>query len=514
MLSVTIEQYPVWVNRGQWLNLGVVNAAKRPTIDNKKTAIYQKRKDINPNDVIGRGGVVALGGTSTALANQSHNLLWVTGSMIMAVIGGSGWTSGAGTFAQGEYCAQQFPLVGFEGYEFAMEGAAVDAGVVLYDYHVFAQGFYQKRKAMYNAASRSYPSCGGNYGSFDMYSRIAQTGFKVSGSEVSPTNSVFKGLYASKSAARTSCDYLINNRDSIYDANVRWYPYDFQYARHFYTVGHEMEIMKKGSNGKVYLFTWPLIEQVTLDGFGNHTLHNGHNYERRVSSPAGLYRTGEHPVADFDFFVAQCLFWGYMEGDGIFGWDNPQLFGANPNIITPPNPNPTPERAAFSEWIPDVPGTPAPCTGNSLADIANGYPELPIVHQDAIFVAEHLYQTMFATSGVAFEHAPYTVTAQKLAFNQNFSNVNVSRSLQSDGSTLLFDAAANDGFWSTSGRRGRGVLKARTKTTGGASYYSAAYFDPSLGKHQYEKIKPVIGGVTFPEIVVQGGVVTVFNGQL
>ena len=199
----------------------------------------------------------------------------------MGILPGSGWTSGAGTFAQGEYCATQLPLVAFEGYEFAMEGAAVDAGVCLYDYHVFAQGFYQKRKQMYNAVGRAYPSSGGNYGSFDMYSRIAQTGFKVSGTEVAPTHSSFKDLYASKSAARTSCDYLATSRDAIYDANVRWYPYDFEYARHFYTVGHEMEIMKKGSNGKVYLHMWPLIEQITKDSNNQHTLHNNHNYERR-----------------------------------------------------------------------------------------------------------------------------------------------------------------------------------------------------------------------------------------
>lgn len=525
MPSITIETYAAWLDLKQWLSKGVASADYRPSgsIDGRKTVLYQKRRDLDPNTIIGRGGIVAVGGPSSDLA-VNKTFLWVTGTSIMSVIGLSGWSSGSGTFAQGEACAQALGMgpgglgYGFEGYEFAQEGAAVDAGVCLYDDHVFAQGFYTKRKQMYSAAGRSFPTSGGNYGSFDMYNRVMNTGFKVDGVEVNPTHSHFKDYYASKSAARTCCTYLVAGRDSIYDANVRYYPTNFEYARDFYTVLHAMEVMKKGSNGKVYLHIWPLIEQVTKDVNNQHTLHNNHVYERRVGSPAGKFVTAEHPVVDFDFNVAVNLFAGFMDGDGIIGWDNPQLFSTDPNKVTPPNPNPNQDRAAYSEWTPDVAGTEAPVGGTAGMSVNEriqyGYPELPIVHQDAILVAEQLKHTMFRTEGVAFEHIPYTTTARAFGFNSTFSPVTVSRTIQSDGSTLLDDAAANDGYWSASGRRGRGVLKGRVKLSGGTTYFSGAYFDPSLTKSQREKIRPVINGVTLDEITVQGGKVTVFNGQL
>ena len=525
--SLTIETYPNWVNLGQWINQGLEKAAYRPSgsIDGRKTILYQKRRDLDPNTIIGRGGIVALGNPSSELVTNK-TFLWVTGSTIMSVIGGSGWSSGSGTFAQGEYCAQALGMgpnglgYGFEGYEFAQEGPLTDHDppICLYDDHPFAQGFYTKRRQMYANAGRSYPTSGGNYGSFDMYNRVMNTGFRVDGTPVSPTHSHFKDYYIDKDHARTCCTYLMAGRDSIYDANVRYYPTNFDYARDFYTVLHAMEVMKKGSNGKVYLHIWPLIEQVSRDDNGHHTLHNNHNYERQLLSPRGRYITGEHPMIDFDFNVAVNLFAGYMDGDGVLGWDNPQLFSTDVNKVTPPNPHPTPDRAAYSEWFPEIAGTPAPVGGTSgMSDnerIAYGYPELPLTHQDAILVAEHLKDTMKQTAGQPFEHIPYTVTAQAFGFGATFTPVNISRSVQFDGSTLLHDAAANDSYWDPSGRRGRGVLKGRIKRAGGTTYFSAAYFDPSLTKSQRERITPVIDGYSVGEITVQGGKVTVFNGQL
>lgn len=229
----------------------------------------------------------------------------------------------------------------------------------------------------------------GTYGGFQFYNVRGWNG--DGGSAVKPNHSWFSKFYDNPKMATTSCSYF-NRMYTVQDANVSWYPQDFNYVDDFYRRVHSIQVMKMGQaqvapQRRTFLFWWSGIENTD-----NGHIHNGYRWTRATLNPPGRASYEEHPFVDVNSAIALCLVGGFVMGDGIIGWDNNIQFSSDPDILSRDH-----------QWTPTGEGT------DVKRSESHGFPSHPVSVLDAQFVAAQWYQSCARTSGEPWKYVRYRV---------------------------------------------------------------------------------------------------------
>ena len=127
-------------------------------------------------------------------------------------------------------------------------------------------------------------------------------------------------------------------------------------------------------------------------------------------------------------------------------------------------------------WTPDQPGTPAPVPASGP-----GYTPEPLWYYDRVMVGAHYYNELRDTAGQPFVPNAYTV-------ERGGTTINVPKRPQYNDD-VLFHAEAN-----------RGELRTRV----GNGVGNGHYYNPHLGKHEWERVTTTVGGKTVTLLDVDG----------
>lgn len=517
-------------------------------VDGCKTALFQVFKTTNPADWINRAGVNFLVGVEEANDNvpDASKGMWLRGATMWSYLVNyqtkippryhSGSLQAPNTtyspsfnpsdtpyeltFKQG-YCVAEFlPLIGFFGNEFVGEGYLRENGWQTSADHVsdFEKGVVTRLKERFAAANKSmYFSC--QYGAFYTFQHRMKGGWRLNdGTVASPTNSFFKSLLQSRSAARAACRFFSENLDEMGMAHtLKFYQENFQARHDFYLFLYILRVAVFGTlqdNGvprnRILMLFWAKVEQLN-DGLA-WALHNGFYYRRRIDSKGGTVVTTEHPQEDHEKMYAMCLFAmatgvipaGYSIGD-VFHWENSQIFGTDAQYMTSLNPSPTPDRANYVNWVPDA-SQPAPVS-------ADGFPESPMGYMDICPKAKIDYQTTINTAGQPWPDLRYKCVERLTDAGWQTVNEGWVEPV-SDGTTVLDWAAMYDGANATPGPgKVRGGLCAihREKVSGGQRHVSIIWYHPGRGPMSKEKYLVQTNSGKQLYITVQGAVAEVFN---
>jgi len=454
-----LHSRPTWLSDDLWMEVGSIQAPQFTLPDDKIHVAIKKRYNITADSIVGRAGVQAIKDQD---ASDAHKFLWSRSSMFSATGIPPSYVYShlaAGLTKQAvESIAAQKPLVFLEGNDFQEGSYAMPEESEQFLW------WMAKRKAMYQEAGKVRRDQGGHGSNISYQGGIGGQWRYPGGSDIEPTHDFYKNMYKSVQAARATCTYF-NVLENLCGTNIKFYADLPDYGKRYYLEKHAAEIMGKGM-GKVgglgpgFMTYTPWGK---MEGLGDaREIHEGIVVRRRVENPAGWVETIVHPPVSYSFQVGCIFSIGFCMTNGYVPFDNDELYGADPTKMTPLNINPTPERDRYVNWIPDVPGTPAPVVQQG------GFYEEPCRWLDAGYEAAYYYSKMNRTAGKPWLYMRYREGDDPWI------------ETQPDGSDILYHAAANNGpnapFFSST-RRGRGDSMYRFNETNQALDFW--YFDPS-----------------------------------
>lgn len=482
-----ILSHPSWVSDDPWVNQGEKFAPVITLPDNRTLATCQKRADVQPDTIIGRGGVTAVRNQNATLEKQHY---FKHATDFMYILGSQPGMAYDMTRNQVRSMAS-FPPYGCEGNDFG-EGPfwfAPDSDQ--------AKWYYERRAEIYaDPATNPNGIPYRNYGHHGCTIALQGTNgpwMNNDGAHIPPTSPFFRNRYKSVSDARAGLGYFnitVNGKryEDIVGCNVKHYAETADYARNFYSKRYAIDIMGKGMGkngglGPGYLLfnDWAKIEGI--GGYPMSTINGEHYYQRKIDNPEGIVKSLAHAQIDYDFQVGCYFINGFCYADGVSTFDTPVRYGTDPskmrpvNVVTEQNDDKT-----SVEWIPKTAGTPAPAT-------QEGYPIEPNKWHDAALEAATYYSQMDRTAGVGWQPMAYRFDGSETWIEP-----------PADGASILEHAAAFDGVNATAqgARRGRPVVDGRWKN----SALDFVAFDPSRGKMYREKIYVrAPNGDVFPSIV-------------
>ena len=490
-----------WLNFETWNNRGVSNAPRLTLPDNRIFYVFRMRSDVSHPDAIGRAGLTHEG-TPDVESYYSTSMYFPTAKDVFITTSGINGNTVAQRVADAQVAASKGPLASLEMEQFG-EGepqsmANGSEPEIAYYYH---------RKQRYgNQSWKRF----GTYGWPDWTHWYGSQGSRPSGNSLIDA---FKPYYASQMAAQAKFGtYFQNSWTNTADgktyrladligANVSFYTKVPFYAEEFYSRLAQMELLKLGQGtnlgpGGCVFFPWYSIEALKdYDPTGQ--LHNDFWFERKLTNPPGTLYTTEHPQVDFSFALGCNFIIGFCKGDGLVQWDTKEFFGTDPE--KPFVEKPSPDSSYKVRWEP-TDGT----TQLTRSNPYTPYPNRPLTWHDAAFVAAEMYAKCNNTAGEKWQYLRFRTDGG--------SWVNP----QSDGSDVLYAAAANSSAWSgvTAGARpGRGIVLGRRRN----NFFDYCIFDPSLGRHQSETYEVEItynGAARQFSQVVQGGTLCVCTETL
>jgi hypothetical protein len=464
------KYYPDWFDPDEhWLPQGMLKAPPMTLIEGKFFGSQKKRVDINsPDEIVGRGGVTEVRNTDASPAKQ---LNWIYNQIFNFTNAGSGANL---TDAQVDQAADSVQLVK----RFVDELSEGLYGMPYSDPHY--KRFWERIKARCLNSTPAIPYIHHHtYGGVSNIQGDPWNFMAPGGANTAPNDPVFKALLQNQAAARKkpngdAYDFYGLFYDMGMGDNVKHYAAGPDYAADYYNKAYACEVKNLGfgqprgiPSSKLAFVSWPNIE-----GLGSESgdLHNGYSYERIVPGK-GRFRTEEHPEIDFDYQIGNYLMNGLCRMGGIIIFDVGSQFSPDPNLVDLRVPH---------TWLPDVTGTPVPAANP-------GYPNQPLQAHDAPFIAASQYNQCDRTAGSAWQPCEYRLEGSQTWITP-----------PSDNTSILEHAAANDGPYSQTGRRGR--LDALWREKNGAADF--AMFDPSRPKHTKETVilRP-IGGREFSATV-------------
>ena len=467
---------PSWLSRDPWPEVGSVNAPNFSLPDGKIHVTSRKRTAITADSIIGKAGVVAVKDSG---ASPQNMYLWSRSSEWLS--SGIGPTHNVGNEASAydegtvRNLAQSRPIVYCEGNDFQEGVLAMPETSNQY------QWWMDQRRIKYAAAGATRRDHGGHGSVVSYQGGVGGRWRNTGGGNISPTDSYYKGMYASQAAAQAASSYYFSVLAGLgLGTNVKFYCDRPDYAQDYYLKKHAVEVIGKGMGktgglGPGYLTYTPWGKLEGIDA-STHDLHNGIYTKRRLTNPAGYAVTTTHPRVDYNFMVACAFVMGYCLSNGYVPFDDDERYGADPNVMTPLNTDTNnPARTRYVGWEPDVAGTAAPVSNNGL-----GYYEEPSQWVDAGYEAAYYYSQMNRTAGQPWIYMNYKEDSGSFI------------GLQSDSSDILYHAAANDGPHN-SGRRGRGDSMMRVS----GSSLDWWYFDASRPSSDKRTITAQYGGNQF-----------------
>ena len=476
------QYYPDWFDPDEhWLPQGMKKAPPMTLIEGKIFVSQKIRTDIeSPDDIVGRGGVTAVRNTDASATKQ---LNWIYNH----VFDGSGASSGATlTDAMIDKAANDIALTK----DFIDELAEGQFGMPYADPHY--KRFWDVVKARCETENIAYNHFH-TYGTFASIQGDPWQFMTGDGSNKQPNDPIFKALLQSQAAARKKPNGDAQDFYSLFFAmgmgsNVKHYADQPDYASRYYNKAYAAEVLNLGFGATRGIPSpkLPYVDWMNIEGLGseNGDLHNGFFFERQVGN-LGKVRYQEHPKVDFDWMVGCVFAIGFVRMAGYIIFDTGDQYGTDPLKID--------ARSGVSyQWIPAVEGTPAP--------IANpGYPREPKRGHDAGFLAARLYNECARTTGEPWQYCEYKIAGSSTWITP-----------ESDHTTILEHASANDGAYSPTGRRGRADAMYRIK----GNAVDVWVFDPSRSKWSVENLilRPV-AGLEIP-VSVQGCKLKLFNETL
>nr|WP_293836824.1 hypothetical protein [uncultured Arsenicibacter sp.] len=473
---------PTFLSRDPWYEVGSINAPALTLPDGKIHITSRKRVAVSVASMIGRCGVKAVKDSGAPTQYQymwSRNAEWLSS--------GIGPTPNVGNEASAydettvRNLARSKPCVYAEGNDF-QEGV-----LAMPETSSQFQWWMDERRLMYQ--NPSYNPNGytrrdhGGHGSPVTYQGGVGGRWRDSGGgNVSPVNSYYINMYAGQAAARAMSAGYHNTIEPLgVGTNLKFYCDRPDYAVDYYIKKHAMEIIGKGLGkagglGPGYLTYTPWGKVEGIDPAA-HDLHNNIYTKRRITSPAGYAVTTTHPRVDYDYYVGCVFILGFVMCSGYVPFDDDERYGADPNLMTTLNPAGNPNRDRYVGWEPDVAGTSAPVVSSG------GFYEEPCRWIDAGYEAAYYYSQMDRTAGQPWQYMSYKEGSGSFI------------SVQSNGTDILYHAAANDGPHATfaGARRGRGDCMYRV--SGNALDWF--YFDPSRPKTDKRTITAQVGGSQF-----------------
>lgn len=476
---------PSWLSSSDlWLNQGEKYAPVLTLPDNRVFGPVQKRKDVTPESIIGRVGVTGVMNYSAPVTPVSGGPGYSTSrhgfhhaNDVKNALGMSNGQSNLMTRDQVRSVAATYPIMPIEGNDFGESDFAFAPDSDQ------AKWWYEKRKEMYANAGLNPTGIArkdyGHHGCTIGLQGSAGPWHGSSGAQVSPTDTYFRGRYASVAAARSGVGYFnqmlgSTRYEDLVGYNVKNYAETADYARTYYQKRYCIEIMGKGMGkvgglgpGFLVYNDWAKIEGI--GGYPMASINNEHYTMRRIDNPAGYVKTGVHAQVDYEWQVGCALINGFLYSDGYTTFDIAVRFGVDPskmapvNIVTPENSN-----KISCEWLPDTQGVAAPVS-------SDGFNIEPGRWHDAGYEAAYYYSQFDRTSGVGWAPLAYRFEGSETWIEP-----------PSDGASILEHAAAFDGPNSNAqgARRGRPTVDGRVKN----SAFDFVAFDASRGKMYRENI--------------------------
>lgn len=474
------KYYPDWFDPDeQWLPQGMKNAPNMTLIDNKFFVSQKIRTDItSPDDVVGKGGVTAVRNTD---ASGPKQLNWIYNAIFNSTAAGNADNL---TNAQIDAVADVIALT-----QCYIDELAEGVYGMPYTSPKYKR-FWDRMKARLTLASKPY----NHYHTYGTFANIQGDPWQFmtgDGSNKQPNHAIFKALLQSQTAARKKPNGDAYDFYSLFysmgmGCNVKHYADQPDYASRYYNKAYAAEVQNLGF-GATRGIPSPMLAYVNwmnIEGLGNENgdLHNGFYYEREVPG-LGKVKYMEHPHVDFDWMIGDIFAIGFTRLGGYIMFDTGDQYITDPTKID--------SRTAYT-WTPNQTGVAAP-TANP------GFPREPKRGHDAGYIAAHLYNQCDRTAGEPWQYCEYRL-----------ANTTTWITPQSDHTTILEHASANDGAYSQYGRRGRADAMYRIK--GNAIDFWV--FDPSRPKWSIENLvlRPV-PNFEFP-VAVQGCKVRLFNETL
>jgi len=227
-----IIKKPDWLSRDPWVNRGEKFAPVLNLPDGRVFGPVQKRKDVTPQSIIGRCGVIGVMNydAPNAVRHGFHHAM-----DLKAMLGGSAPALATSmTRDQVRSLASSYPILPIEGNDFGEGNYAFTPETDQ------AMWWYERRKEMYadpalNPAGivrRDY----GHHGCTIALQGSAGPWHLDGGSEGSPTDPYFRGRYASVAAARSGVGYFNTTLGStryedLVGCNIKNYSETADYAR-------------------------------------------------------------------------------------------------------------------------------------------------------------------------------------------------------------------------------------------------------------------------------------------
>lgn len=478
---------PEWLQKPDaWLPMAQKDAPDFELIDAKVHYAVPRRTDITSESIVGKAGVNAV--MDTGVTNEPgigiQQILWIHSKIWSNA--GKAPATGPGTYpidsltqADVEYVASTLPLCFAEANEFYEGNPWGTSDITRIQFH----WFYQKRRQMYAEKGMTYRQyC--TYGGWDNWNGDPwpyQTG---DGSQKMPNDPFFKAKVASIESARKTCAYFVTREPEGGGAIIKHYADQPDYKSRYYNKAIAAEGMALGMGAtpgippeKLVFVMWGKIEGLSgNDGFQ----HNGFYIDRPVGDLGVVRLINRHPQVEYDFLVANWFCIGFCRTIGALPFDERTKFGSDPAAIKP---------GEFDlEWLPNKPGAPVPYT-------TDGYPVEPLQWHDASFEAAYYYSLCNRTKGEAWQYCSYT--------EEGFDTVVP----ETDGTTILEHASANDGPFSISGRRGRADAMFRRK----GNALDVWVYDPSRDKDSRVNIVLHPPGKDIAITGLQGSTLALYN---
>nr|WP_293841459.1 hypothetical protein [uncultured Arsenicibacter sp.] len=479
-----------------WQHYGITNSPITSLPDGKIMTVVGKRYGVPASQMLARLGTIAVMVADPEPAFHER-FLWLPPT----TLGLSGKAPSSDpnnrasnlTEADIRRVSDMLPCVRMEGNDFG------EGEYFMYESAQQYRWWLQARKDKYaNLATNPYQLVRrdfGFHGSMDSYQGgVGEHWRDTGGGSVSPIHPRYTSMYDSVQNARNSCGYWSSGLANLVGTNIKFYPDIPNYAWKYYIKKHAAEVMAKGlgRNGGLLgegFFTYS--DWGKIEGLGDAIeIHVGLEGKRRIISPAGYAITRVHPNVSYNFMVGAAFFIGFVTTDGVTPFDTFDLFGTNPNTMSGLNPNPTNLRDKLVLWQPDQLDIAAPALEKG------GYPEEPLRWHDAAHQAAQYYSSTYRTGGQPWRYTRYRENGGSWI------------EPQSNGSDILYHAAANDGPGAThsSARMGRGDSMYRVE----ARFVDWAYFDPSRPEWDIKLIEADIAGRTFP-LEARGNTLYVMN---
>ncbi|MFC5407997.1 hypothetical protein ACFPMF_01660 [Larkinella bovis] len=412
--------------------------------ENKIVGTYNKRTDLSPPDLVGKGGLTHYGDAYSGTGVDYSKRFALPGAGLFDGLASPGTAYGGQNLTE-------------ENVKSRVTNMPPD--ILLYGDQFYEDPLYfppnsQQAIWWYQRVKERGQQLGKPYRAFGQYGDTTTYTVKSWESGVLPTDNRYRKYYASSAMARTSCSYF-NQMWNLRGTNVNAYAYNWSYAQEYYMKKHCMEVVRLGQTDQTdpllnfcILFMWALIEGTSGRGY----MHNLNLWEKDIAG--GIYKQRRHMNWDFDFCVALIFAVGFCVGNGVIYWES-ATEGVDDTKMPPVN--------ADNIWVGE----------GSAPSATNGAPAKPVSILDSLYVATAWYKACERTNGLPWVYLEYKIDDGPWI------------TPAPDGATILEHAAAGaTGSGSTLKLKGRGDCMGRFSGTA----YDFYYFNPALGKHLSETV--------------------------